>query len=117
MSELGEDIYQKFNITCGDSATFQGKERDIMFLSMVVGPGQGVAMSKREYEQRFNVALSRARDRMYLYRSIQESDLNNESDLRLKTIRHFANPMPQQQQVDAPAELCESDFERDVYNK
>ena len=116
LSELGEDIYQKFKIECGDSATFQGKERDIMFLSMVVGPGQGVVMNKREYEQRFNVALSRARDRMYLYRSIRESDLNNESDLRLKTIRHFANPMPQQQ-VDDPVDICESDFERDVYNK
>ena len=115
--DLGEEVYQRHKITCGDSAMFQGKEKDIMFLSMVVGPGQGAVMSKREFEQRFNVALSRARDRMYLFRSITESDLSNESDLKLKVIRHFQNPMPQSQQVDNPLDLCDSDFERDVYKR
>ena len=114
---LGEDIYQNYQITCGDPATFQGKERDIMFLSMVVGSGQGIVMSKREYEQRMNVALSRARDRMYLYRSVQESDLSNESDLRLKILRHFSSPMPQNEHIDNPIDLCDSDFERDVYSR
>ncbi|MBT8763183.1 AAA family ATPase [Desulfohalobiaceae bacterium Ax17] len=115
--ELSEDTYQDYQIACGDPATFQGKERDIMFLSMVVGPGQGAVMTKREYEQRMNVALSRARDRMYLYRSIQESDLNNESDLRLKILRHFASPMPHNEAVDNPVDLCDSEFERDVYRR
>ena len=115
--ELGEDIFQEYKIACGDASTFQGKERDIMFLSMVIGSGQGAVMSKRDAEQRMNVALSRARDRMYLYRSIQESDLKNESDLRLKILRHFASPMPQTEQVSNPADLCESDFERDVYKR
>lgn len=115
--ELGEDIFQEYKIACGDASTFQGKERDIMFLSMVVGSGQGAVMSKRDAEQRMNVALSRARDRMYLYRSIQESDLKNESDLRLKILRHFVFPMPQIEQVDHPTDLCDSNFERDVYKK
>ncbi|KKL50124.1 hypothetical protein LCGC14_2308650, partial [marine sediment metagenome] len=115
--ELGEDVYQSFDIACGDSAAFQGKEKDIMFLSMVVGSGQGAVMNKREDEQRFNVALSRARDRMYLYISMQENELTNESDLRLKVLRHFVNPMPQQQQINDPIELCESEFERDVYHR
>ncbi len=115
--ELGEDIYQKFKIACGDPATFQGKERDIMFLSMVVGAGQGAAMIKREYEQRMNVALSRARDRMYLYRSLKESDLRNEADLRLKILQHFVSPMPQRDNVDNPLELCDSGFERDVLTR
>ncbi|SLM32104.1 putative DNA helicase [Desulfamplus magnetovallimortis] len=115
--ELGEDIFQEYKIACGDAATFQGKERDIVFLSMVVGSRQGAVMSKRDAEQRMNVALSRARDRMYLYRSIQESDLSNESDLRLKILRHFSSPMPQLKQVDNPIDLCDSDFERDVYKR
>lgn len=114
LRELGEDIYQRHDIACGDSATFQGKEKDIVFLSMVVGPGKGISLSKRENEQRFNVALSRARDRMYLYRSITESDLTNESDLRLKTLRHFQDPMPQLKQADNLLDLCDSDFERVV---
>ena len=115
--ELGEDVFQEYRITCGDAATFQGKERDIMFLSMVVGANQGTVMNKRDAEQRMNVALSRARDRMYLYRSIQESDLSNESDLRLKILRHFVSPMPQHEPTDNSIDLCDSAFERDVYKR
>ena len=84
---------------------------------MVVGPGQGAPLTKREFEQRFNVALSRARDRMYLYRSVTESELTNESDLRLKVLRHFQDPMPQQKQADNPLDLCHSNFERDFYTR
>ena len=117
LSKIGEDKYQKYKIACGDAAAFQGKEKDIVFLSMVVGPGQGAVLNKREYEQRINVALSRARDRMYLYRSVQENDLTNEADLRLKILRHFSNPMPQQSDVENLIDLCDSDFERDVFKK
>ncbi len=115
--ELGEDVFQEYQIACGDAATFQGKERDIMFLSMVVGANQGAVMNKRDAEQRMNVALSRARDRMYLYRSIQESGLSNASDLRLKILRHFVSPMPQHEHIDNPIDLCDSGFERDVYKR
>ena len=33
-NELGEEVMQRHSILCGDSATFQGTERDIVFLSM-----------------------------------------------------------------------------------
>ena len=115
--ELGEEIYQKYHIACGDAPTFQGKERDIILLSMVVGAGQGAAMTKREYEQRTNVALSRARDRMYLFRSLEESDLKNEADLRLRILQHFVNPMPQRDTINNPLNLCDSGFERDVLTR
>ena len=117
LSELGEDVFQEYQIACGDAATFQGKERDIMFLSMVVGVNQGAVMNRRDAEQRMNVALSRARDRMYLYRSIEEADLNNDSDLRLKILRHFSSPMSQQEHIENPIDLCDSGFERDVYKR
>jgi very-short-patch-repair endonuclease len=115
--ELGEDKYQLHDIACGDATTFQGKEKDIVFLSMVVGVGQGTVMTKREDEQRFNVALSRARDRMYLYRSIETQHLKNSNDLKFKVLHHFTNPMPVQIQTNNPNELCESYFERDVLSK
>jgi len=117
LSELGEEVYTRFKIFCGDASNFQGKEKDIMFLSMVVGSGQGTAMTKVENEQRFNVALSRARDRMYLYRSVNESDLKNTNDLRLKVLQHFKNPMPNSNTIHDGLELCDSDFERDVYKR
>lgn len=115
LQELGEDIYQRFNIACGDSATFQGKERDIIFLSMVVGPRQGSVLNKREYEQRFNVALSRARDRMYLFRSLSDADLKNSNDLRAQVLRHFANPMPAKPVAEHAVDLCDTAFEKTLY--
>jgi hypothetical protein len=33
--KLGDEIMTRHRIACGDSATFQGDERDIVFLSMI----------------------------------------------------------------------------------
>ncbi|MDQ3668449.1 MAG: DEAD/DEAH box helicase [Acidobacteriota bacterium] len=63
-------------MTVGDARTFQGKERDIMLMSMVATPDQKVTATSSVYAQRFNVAASRARNRVYLVRSVQASDLN-----------------------------------------
>ncbi len=76
------------------------------------------AKTGRTFEQRFNVALSRARDRMYLFRSVEEQDLDNPRDLRLKVIRHFRDPMPKEQRPASELiDLCESEFERDVFRR
>ncbi|MEJ2417171.1 MAG: AAA domain-containing protein [Exilibacterium sp.] len=115
LAEIGEEVYLRCNITCGDSVAFQGKERDIILLTMVVGPGQGAPMNKRENEQRFNVAMSRARDRMYLVRSVTQEDLRSEDDLRLRVLRHFAEPMPIQQTQREALSLCDTEFEREIY--
>jgi hypothetical protein len=57
-----ELMHRKFE--CGDARVFQGSERDIMFLSMVVDRNSCKALAGNMFEQRFNVAASRARDRM-----------------------------------------------------
>lgn len=101
---------------CGDAATFQGQERDIVFLSMVTSPGAVVTQTARLYEQRYNVAMSRARDRLYLVRSISSSDLRA-GDLKLQVIEHFRNPMGGQAKIVRSDDLldhCDSGFERDV---
>ena len=51
---------------CGDARAFQGSERHIMFLSLVVDRNSCRALSGNMFDQRFNVAASRAQDRMYL---------------------------------------------------
>ena len=77
--ELGPEVMQRHHITCGDARTFQGKERDIMFLSMVSAPNEVGAITFRgTFAQRFNVAASRARDRMYLVRSVELEHLSGE---------------------------------------
>ena len=105
----------RHRIVCGDSATFQGDERDIVFLSMVADRKRKQAQTAMQYEQRFNVALSRARDRMILVRSVSESDLNPK-DLKAKIIRHFDEPMPARGNQSAELiDLCQSGFERDLF--
>jgi very-short-patch-repair endonuclease len=117
LERVGEEAFHRHKIACGDSATFQGKERDIMFVSMVSSPGDG-ALTSRVFQQRFNVALSRARDRMYLFRSVEEGNLKNLQDLRLKVIRHFKDPMPRTNElVGELIDLCQSGFERDVFTR
>lgn len=108
-----ELMRRKFD--CGDARLFQGSERDIMFLSMVADPTNCRALSGNMFEQRFNVAASRARDRMYLVRSVQLSDLS-QLDLRRGLLSHFSRPMDGS--VDENKSLideCESGFEKDVY--
>ena len=61
---IGEELMQRHAILCGDSAKFQGTERDIVFLSMVADAVHKTALTMLRYEQRFNVAVSRARDRV-----------------------------------------------------
>jgi very-short-patch-repair endonuclease len=103
-------------ITVGDARTFQGKERDIMFLSMVATPDENTAATAQMFEQRFNVAASRARDRMYLFRSVEVSDLSK-VDLKARLIEHFRAPFHQDPvRVASLRELCESDFERDMFD-
>ena len=116
LKKFGEDIVRQFNILCGDSMTFQGNERDIMFLSMVATPDDAIAQTKREYRQRFNVACSRARDRMYLYRSVRREDLSNE-DLRARLIEHFDAPLGNKNAVsEGLREQCQSSFELAVFD-
>jgi very-short-patch-repair endonuclease len=94
MRELGAEVIERHRIMCGNAATFQGQERDIVFLSMLACPRTASAQRSRLYEQRFNVALSRARDRMVLVRSVTSSNLNP-GDRKLQVIEHFRNPMGQ----------------------
>ena len=79
-------------INCGDARHFQGDERDIIILSLVVAPNQSYgALTKRDAEQRFNVAVSRARDQIWLFHSVTENDLTrNQKDLRYKLLTYMS---------------------------
>jgi very-short-patch-repair endonuclease len=73
--------------------------------------------SDKGSQQRFNVAASRAKDRMYLFRSFRRDDVKNPNDLRGKLIDHLRNPLAQEhKQVESLRELCESDFEERVFD-
>ena len=113
---IGEELMQRHAILCGDSATFQGSERDIVYLSMVADPSNKTALTMLRYEQRFNVAVSRARDRVVLVRSVRREELNP-NDLKARLIAHFESPMPDVEVNQDAFALCDSDFERDVMGR
>ena len=104
-------------IAVGPPPVFQGRERDIMFVSMVLGPNERGAANRADMKQRYNVALSRARDRMYLFRSVDRTAFA-EDTLNGRLIRHFQEPF----RVDARStqvlrDRCESGFEFDVFDE
>ena len=102
---------------CGDARTFQGSERHIMFLSLVVDSRNCKALSGNMFDQRFNVAASRAQDRMYLVRSVQLSDLSDK-DLRSGLLTHFDNPLVvDKAEAEVLIDRCESGFEKQVYTE
>lgn len=104
-------------IAIGPPPVFQGRERDIMLVSMVLGPGDRAAANRADMHQRFNVALSRARDRMYLFRSVGETEFKEDS-LNGKVISHFKQPFRQDaKKVKALREKCESGFEFEMFDE
>jgi very-short-patch-repair endonuclease len=88
-----------------------------MFLSMVATPENCHALSGNTYDQRFNVAASRARDRMYLVRSVSAEQLSRK-DIRMSLLEHFRQPMAAQTAGQKGLiTLCESGFEREVFTR
>jgi len=92
LDKLGGDEYHKRNIVCGNPYSFQGDERDVIFLSMVAAPNERIGpLSKSADMRRFNVAASRAKDQMWLFHSVTTNDLSNMC-LRSRLLEFFENP-------------------------
>jgi hypothetical protein len=90
--------YRRRQILCGDSAQFQGDERDVMFLSVVDSSPEQPPLSMRQegpkkiFKKRFNVAASRARNQMWVVHSLNhETDLQV-GDYRRRLIEHALDP-------------------------
>ena len=75
-------------LLCGNSAQFQGDERDVILLSMVdSNEGDGVMRLQGDgardmYKKRYNVAVSRARDQLWIVHSV-----NYQTDLKPNDLR------------------------------
>ncbi len=111
-----EDVVAR-KITVGPPPMFQGRERDIMMVSMVLQPGDKTAANTLGQQQRFNVALSRARDRTYLFRSVTDEAFPPDS-LSGRLLRHFRMPFTQDQKaITAKRDLCESGFELEMFDE
>lgn len=98
LRRIDERTIEERRIVCGDAYAFQGDERDVMFLSVVKAldsndPEDVVrSLTDEGTKRRFNVAVSRARDQMFLFHSIPLEEFRNPSDWRYKLLNWFYNP-------------------------
>lgn len=95
IDEIGVDEIEERNLICGDPYTFQGDERDVMFLSLIAAPNDRIGVLARETDKRrFNVAFSRARDQAWLFHSATLNDLSP-NDFRYQLLLYCQNPLAQ----------------------
>ena len=110
---------ENHKILCGNSASFQGDERDIMFISLVdsseenkslrlVGEGVEGAIRKR-----YNVAISRAKDQLWIVHSIDKNNLK-EGDLRKELFEYIDSLKENAFDKTAIQNITASDFENEV---
>ncbi|WML44346.1 AAA domain-containing protein [Neobacillus sp. PS3-40] len=117
IEEIGPEEMEKRQIICGDAYAFQGDERDVIFLSMVAAPGEtGMrALATEKDKRRFNVAVSRAKDQLWLFHTPTLNDFRNKECLRYQLISYCENPP--KEILESNRALCESDFEREVFDQ
>jgi very-short-patch-repair endonuclease len=115
---IGEDEMESRRLRVGDAYTFQGDERDIVLVSVVVSANDArvAAFTKREYHRRINVAASRARDQLWIFHSVQPSALLAD-DARALLLTYALNLPSASAAYDDLSALVESDFERDVLRR
>jgi very-short-patch-repair endonuclease len=82
-------------------------------VASVEGEGRTAPLVREAFRQRFNVAASRARDQLWLFHSIRESDLHPDC-MRRRLIHYCYNPHAIDTEKNEQA--YESQFERDVAN-
>ncbi|AGZ39530.1 AAA domain-containing protein [Actinoplanes friuliensis] len=114
---IGEDEMEARRLRVGDAYTFQGDERDVVLVSMVVSDNDGrlAAFTKREYHRRVNVAASRARDQLWIFHSVRPQSLLADDARAL--LLNYAQNLPVQTTAPDLELLCESGFERDVLRR
>jgi len=108
---------EKRKIISGIPSDFQGDERDVIFLSLVTARDHNRApFTKPEDDRRFNVAVSRAKDQLWLFHSVQPDDLTNTDDLRYKLLLYMLKNKNKElidnQELSEP---FESKFEQEIY--
>lgn len=117
IENIKPDEYDKRRILCGNASNFQGDERDIIFLTLVdsnegEGPlrmaGEGIGKSTK---QRYNVAVSRAKDQLWVIHSLDVAKDLKSGDMRRDLIEYVTDPNAFQEQLKKIKAKADSPFE------
>ncbi len=114
---VGPRELERRALRVGDPYTFQGDERHIILISMVVSARDAAvgAFTRPDFHRRINVAATRARDQMWLFHSVTAADLAvDDARARLLTHAITAETEPAAVDFDAEAGRCDNDVERAV---
>lgn len=94
LNRIGAEEMEKRRLISGDAYSFQGDERDVIFLSLVAAPNERIGVLSQEPDRRrFNVAASRARDQMWLFHSATSNHLSH-ACFRRRLVDYFYYPPP-----------------------
>jgi len=115
LDRLGPTTIEERSVRVGDPASFQGDERDVVILSMVVAHDTDSrigAMNTAAAARRINVAAYRACNQLWVVHSIGPESLHRD-DPRKALLEHciFQTETPT---ASASYDKTESQFERDV---
>ncbi|MGA5431142.1 AAA domain-containing protein [Streptomyces koyangensis] len=122
--QIDSAIQQRHNIRVGTAEQFQGDERDVILLSLVIDADNTRALTGPGDGRRFNVAASRARDQMWLFTSVTPDQLRSK-DLRHSLLTYMQAP-PELQgtspslssvSADEPCKPFDSLFEQRVFRR
>lgn len=130
LARLQPEEIARRQLRCGDAADFQGAERDVVFLSMVKASSADsrlVAQTGDPAVQRYNVAVSRARDQLWLFHSVTVDELRNSEDMRYRLLDYCLSarkpavepdgPRPVRVPEDRLVSPFDSLFEQQVFNR
>lgn len=113
--KIGEKEIINRKLLCGNAYSFQGDERDVMFLSMVISNNvKFISLTKESDIRRFNVASSRARNQMWVFHSVDLKDLN-ENCVRAKFLNYCINFNNTSNKNIDLKNIFESQLQKDVY--
>ena len=120
MQKFGEALKEERNIKVGTTYDFQGDERDVIILGMVISSVSEngdkynfKALTTSEFDKSFNVAASRAKEQMILVHSVRLDELSPSCN-RYKLLNYclnYNNEIAREHE-----KKFESNFEKDVYD-
>lgn len=84
--------WERRRLRVGTPPDFQGDERDVVFISLVIAEKRP-AVTGTEWQRRYNVAASRAKDQLWLFHSVGPESLST-VDLRASLLSYVLNPPP-----------------------
>lgn len=99
LAQMDPIAYRARNMLCGNPSHFQGDERDIIFISMVDSHDKKGTMRLTSYgidnlyKKRYNVAMSRARDQVWIFHSFNPEEDLKEGDIRKELLDYCMHPV------------------------